>query len=145
MGLNNLPKDTSTCKGGGRIHSLRIGALPESSPKQKGKTIFCVFEPSAGPWFSVEGKNEERGVSGASYLRKLYVTVNGVTVTLMKARRTLVSNIYSVYLCLYKYFSKLRMCVSMFHTPHLIFWFSEHKAIPFSSSPFHFILSARAP
>ncbi|KAG7224541.1 hypothetical protein INR49_014981 [Caranx melampygus] len=40
------------------------------------------------PWFSVEGKNEERGVSGVSYLRKVYVTVNGITVTLMKARRT---------------------------------------------------------
>jgi len=41
--------------------------------------------------FSVEGKNEERGMSGASYLRKLYVTVNGVTVTMLKGRRTLVS------------------------------------------------------
>ena len=52
-------------------------------------TIWCCV-PRAGPWFSVEGKNEERGVSGVSYLRKLYVTVNGVTVTLMKARRTMV-------------------------------------------------------
>ena len=47
--------------------------------------------PCTGPWFSVEAKNEERGVSGVSYLRKLYVTVNGITVTLMKARKTLVS------------------------------------------------------
>ncbi|XP_029382830.1 zonadhesin, like [Echeneis naucrates] len=46
-----------------------------------------------GPWFSVEGKNEERGVPGVSYLRKLYVTVNGITVTLMKARRTLVNGV----------------------------------------------------
>lgn len=53
--------------------------------------MICLFAPCAGPWFSVEGKNEERGVKGVSYLRKLYVTVNGVTVTLMKARRTLVS------------------------------------------------------
>ncbi|CAJ1086482.1 LOW QUALITY PROTEIN: zonadhesin%2C like [Xyrichtys novacula] len=44
-----------------------------------------------GPWFSVEGKNEERGVSGVSYLKKLYVTVNGITVTMMKSRRTLVN------------------------------------------------------
>lgn len=51
----------------------------------------CQFVRFAGPWFSVEGKNEERGVSGVSYLRKLYVTVNGITVTLMKTRKTLVS------------------------------------------------------
>ncbi|XP_063043702.1 zonadhesin, like [Engraulis encrasicolus] len=44
-----------------------------------------------GPFFSVEGKNEERGVSGVSYLRKLYVTVNGITVTMMKSRRILVA------------------------------------------------------
>ncbi|XP_045921251.1 zonadhesin, like [Micropterus dolomieu] len=48
---------------------------------------------STGPWFSVEGKNEERGVSGVSYLRKLYVTVNGITVILMKARKTLVNGL----------------------------------------------------
>uniref|UniRef100_UPI0037E8B019 zonadhesin, like n=1 Tax=Semicossyphus pulcher TaxID=241346 RepID=UPI0037E8B019 len=46
-----------------------------------------------GPWFSVEGKNEERGVSGVSYLKKLYVTVSGVTVTMMKSRRTLVNGL----------------------------------------------------
>lgn len=45
----------------------------------------------AGPWFSVEGKNEERNVPGVSYLKKLYVTVNGITVTMMKSRKTLVS------------------------------------------------------
>ncbi|KAF7650362.1 hypothetical protein LDENG_00127240, partial [Lucifuga dentata] len=48
---------------------------------------------TTGPWFSVEGKNEERGVSGVSYLRKLYVTVNGITVTLMKTRKTLVNGL----------------------------------------------------
>ncbi|XP_056299287.1 zonadhesin, like [Pseudoliparis swirei] len=48
---------------------------------------------SSGPMFSVEGKNEERGMSGASYLRKLYVTVNGVTVTMLKGRRTLVKGL----------------------------------------------------
>lgn len=47
--------------------------------------------PCTGPWFSVEGKNEKRGASHVSYLRKLYVTVNGITVTLMKGRTTLVS------------------------------------------------------
>ncbi|KAM9827438.1 LOW QUALITY PROTEIN: zonadhesin, like [Neosynchiropus ocellatus] len=47
--------------------------------------------PHVGPWFSVEGKNEERGAAGVSYLKKLYVTVNGITVTMMKQRRTLVN------------------------------------------------------
>ncbi|XP_054457047.1 zonadhesin, like [Anoplopoma fimbria] len=54
-------------------------------------TLARTCRNSTGPWFSVEGKNEERGVTGVSYLRKLYVTVNGITVTLMKARRTLVN------------------------------------------------------
>ncbi|XP_055358421.1 zonadhesin, like [Betta splendens] len=48
---------------------------------------------NTGPWFSVEGKNEERGVTGVSYLRKLYITVNGITVTLLKSRRTLVNGL----------------------------------------------------
>lgn len=52
--------------------------------------VWCCAS-CAGPWFSVEGKNEERGISGLSYLRKLYVTVNGITVTMMKTRKTLVS------------------------------------------------------
>ncbi|XP_067879874.1 zonadhesin-like [Heterodontus francisci] len=42
------------------------------------------------PWFSIEGKNEERGLPGATYLRKLYVTVDNITITLMKNRRILV-------------------------------------------------------
>ncbi|XP_067436173.1 zonadhesin, like isoform X2 [Thunnus thynnus] len=56
-------------------------------------TLARTCKNNTGPWFSVEGKNEERGVSGVSYLRKLYVTVNGVTVTLMKARRTMVNGL----------------------------------------------------
>uniref|UniRef100_UPI003AAC3F13 zonadhesin, like n=1 Tax=Centroberyx gerrardi TaxID=166262 RepID=UPI003AAC3F13 len=54
-------------------------------------TLARTCRNNTGPWFSVEGKNEERGVSGVSYLRKLYVTVDGITVTLMKTRRTLVN------------------------------------------------------
>ncbi|XP_070710573.1 zonadhesin, like [Pempheris klunzingeri] len=54
-------------------------------------TLARTCKNNTGPWFSVEGKNEERGLTGVSYLRKLYVTVNGITVTLMKARRTLVN------------------------------------------------------
>ncbi|XP_073330761.1 zonadhesin, like [Pagrus major] len=56
-------------------------------------TLARTCKNNTGPWFSVEAKNEERGVSGVSYLRKLYVTVNGITVTLMKARRTLVNGL----------------------------------------------------
>ncbi|XP_029944228.1 zonadhesin, like [Salarias fasciatus] len=56
-------------------------------------TLARSCKNTTGPWFSVEGKNEERGVAGVSYLRKLYVTVDGVTVTLMKARRTLVNGV----------------------------------------------------
>ncbi|KAK1797051.1 hypothetical protein P4O66_008443, partial [Electrophorus voltai] len=54
-------------------------------------TLARTCRNNTGPWFSVEGKNEERGVSGVSYLRKLYVTVNGITVTMMKSRITLVN------------------------------------------------------
>ncbi|XP_015254741.1 PREDICTED: zonadhesin-like [Cyprinodon variegatus] len=54
-------------------------------------TLARTCKNNTGPWFSVEAKNEERGAPGVSYLRKLYVTVDGITVTLMKARRTLVN------------------------------------------------------
>ncbi|XP_039903133.1 zonadhesin, like [Simochromis diagramma] len=56
-------------------------------------TLARTCRNSTGPWFSVEAKNEERGVAGVSYLRKLYVTVDGVTVTLMKSSRTLVNGV----------------------------------------------------
>ncbi|KAK7909334.1 hypothetical protein WMY93_014018 [Mugilogobius chulae] len=54
-------------------------------------TLARTCKNGTGHWFSVEGKNEERGAPGLSYLRKLYVTVDGVTITLMKSRRTLVN------------------------------------------------------
>ncbi|XDV18482.1 hypothetical protein PO909_024166, partial [Leuciscus waleckii] len=56
-------------------------------------TLARTCKNNTGPWFSIEGKNEERGISGVSYLRKLYVTVDGVTVTMMKNRRTLVNGL----------------------------------------------------
>ncbi|KPP67350.1 zonadhesin-like [Scleropages formosus] len=56
-------------------------------------TLARSCQNSTGPWFSVEGKNEERGVAGVSYLRKLYVTVGGVTVTMMKGRKTMVNGL----------------------------------------------------
>uniref|UniRef100_A0A3P9KZD7 Zonadhesin, like n=1 Tax=Oryzias latipes TaxID=8090 RepID=A0A3P9KZD7_ORYLA len=54
-------------------------------------TLARTCRNDSDPWFSVEGKNEERGASGVSYLKKLYVTVNDITVTLMKSKRTLVN------------------------------------------------------
>uniref|UniRef100_A0A673Y3K0 Zonadhesin, like n=1 Tax=Salmo trutta TaxID=8032 RepID=A0A673Y3K0_SALTR len=54
-------------------------------------TLARTCKNNTGPWFSVEGKNEERGLAGVSYLKKLYVTVDGITVTLMKSRKTLVN------------------------------------------------------
>nr|XP_049615661.1 zonadhesin, like isoform X24 [Syngnathus scovelli] len=56
-------------------------------------TLARTCRNNTGPWFSVEGKNEERGLPGVSYLRKLYITVDGITVTLMKAKRTLVNGL----------------------------------------------------
>ncbi|PWA14817.1 hypothetical protein CCH79_00014482 [Gambusia affinis] len=56
-------------------------------------TLARTCKNNTGPWFSVEAKNEERGGPGLSYLRKLYITVNGITVTLMKSRRTLVNGV----------------------------------------------------
>ncbi|MED6284797.1 hypothetical protein CHARACLAT_022625, partial [Characodon lateralis] len=56
-------------------------------------TLARTCKNSTGPWFSVEAKNENRGAPGLSYLRKLYITVNGITVTLMKSRRTLVNGV----------------------------------------------------
>ncbi|XP_061525695.1 zonadhesin, like [Phycodurus eques] len=56
-------------------------------------TLARTCRNNRGPWFSVEAKNEERGLPGVSYLRKLYITVDGITVTLMKAKRTLVNGL----------------------------------------------------
>ncbi|XP_061619132.1 LOW QUALITY PROTEIN: zonadhesin, like [Phyllopteryx taeniolatus] len=56
-------------------------------------TLARTCRNNTGPWFSVEAKNEERGLPGVSYLRKLYITVDGITVTLMKAKRTLVNGL----------------------------------------------------
>ncbi|XP_057711322.1 zonadhesin, like isoform X4 [Corythoichthys intestinalis] len=56
-------------------------------------TLARTCRNNTGPWFSVEAKNEERGVPGVSYLRKLYITVDGITLTLMKGKRTLVNGL----------------------------------------------------
>nr|XP_025045216.1 zonadhesin [Pelodiscus sinensis] len=44
-----------------------------------------------GPWFSVEGKNEARGRRGISYLRKVYISLPGTSLTLLKGKRVLVN------------------------------------------------------
>uniref|UniRef100_UPI00398EC30B zonadhesin, like n=1 Tax=Pristiophorus japonicus TaxID=55135 RepID=UPI00398EC30B len=54
-------------------------------------TLARSCENRTGPWFTVEGKNEERGQLGVSYLKKIYLTTQGITITLMKSRRTLVN------------------------------------------------------
>eukprot|EP00062_Callorhinchus_milii_P025595 gi/632986747/ref/XP_007910409.1/ PREDICTED: IgGFc-binding protein-like [Callorhinchus milii] len=55
-------------------------------------TLARSCENQTGPWFTVEGKNEERGQKGVSYLKKIYLTTQGSTITLMKSRRTLVND-----------------------------------------------------
>uniref|UniRef100_UPI00398EA458 zonadhesin-like n=1 Tax=Pristiophorus japonicus TaxID=55135 RepID=UPI00398EA458 len=79
--------------------SCIISGDPHYITFDKRKFIFlgtCTYtlarscQNMTGPWFSIEGKNEERGMPGATYLRKLYVTIDGVTITLMKNRRILV-------------------------------------------------------
>lgn len=47
--------------------------------------------PHPEPFFRVAAKNEDRGQKGMSYLSKIYVTLPGVTITLLKGRETLVS------------------------------------------------------
>ncbi|XP_041034737.1 IgGFc-binding protein-like isoform X2 [Carcharodon carcharias] len=54
-------------------------------------TLARSCENRTGPWFSIEGKNEERGQQGVSYLKKIYLTTQGISITLMKSRRTLVN------------------------------------------------------
>ncbi|XP_067879876.1 zonadhesin, like [Heterodontus francisci] len=55
-------------------------------------TLARSCENRTGPWFTIEGKNEERGQPGVSYLKKIYLTTQGISITLMKSRRTLVNS-----------------------------------------------------
>uniref|UniRef100_A0A668A5K6 Zonadhesin, like n=1 Tax=Myripristis murdjan TaxID=586833 RepID=A0A668A5K6_9TELE len=85
------PKGTSTCIASGDPHYT---TFDKRKYDFMGNCSYVMSEPcndTTLPHFEVHGKNEERGVSGVSYLKKLYVTVDGVTVTLMKSRRTLVN------------------------------------------------------
>ncbi|XP_043359545.1 LOW QUALITY PROTEIN: zonadhesin [Dermochelys coriacea] len=44
-----------------------------------------------GPWFSTRGGNEARGRRGVSYLRTVYVSLPGASLTLLKGQRTLIN------------------------------------------------------
>lgn len=80
----------------------------------------------------MEGKNEERGIAGVSYLKKLYVTVSGITVTLMKSRNTLVSLEIASLLFSFLSPAMLTKCFKTGHveSPHLVF--SNEFCFPYS-------------
>uniref|UniRef100_A0A8C4S3B0 Zonadhesin n=1 Tax=Erpetoichthys calabaricus TaxID=27687 RepID=A0A8C4S3B0_ERPCA len=85
------PKDSSTCIVTGDPH---YATFDRRHYDFMGNCSYILSKPcNDSPWFSIEGKNEERGMMGVSYLRKLYITVNGITITLMKGRRTLVNDV----------------------------------------------------
>ncbi|KAJ8338240.1 hypothetical protein SKAU_G00372060 [Synaphobranchus kaupii] len=91
--LGCYPLSTKDCYISGDPHYRTFDGKYYSFMGTCTYTLARSCQNHTAPWFSVEGKNEERGVAGVSYLRKLYVTVSGVTVTLMKSRRTLVNGL----------------------------------------------------
>ncbi|XP_030044013.1 zonadhesin [Microcaecilia unicolor] len=92
--LNNVygchPTDWASCYVSGDPHYMSFDGRLLSFMGTCTYTLASACKDFKGPAFSVEGKNEDRGQEGASYLRKVNVTVDGITITLMKSRRTLI-------------------------------------------------------
>lgn len=54
-------------------------------------TLVTVCDSSGGTTpFTVSGRNEDRGLRGATFLREVYIDVYGTRVTLQKKKRVLV-------------------------------------------------------
>nr|XP_033779282.1 zonadhesin-like [Geotrypetes seraphini] len=84
------PTDWASCYVSGDPHYMSFDGRLLSFMGTCTYTLARACRDFKGPPFSVEGKNEDRGQEGASYLRKVYVTVDNITITLMKSRRTLI-------------------------------------------------------
>ncbi|KAJ1086909.1 hypothetical protein NDU88_000104 [Pleurodeles waltl] len=55
-------------------------------------TLVQVCDNSSVIPLTISGKNEDRGIPGATYLREVYIDVYDTRVTLQKSRRTLLNN-----------------------------------------------------
>ncbi|XP_041604447.1 zonadhesin [Vulpes lagopus] len=84
------PYGTATCAVYGDPHQVTFDGRHFSF---LGKCTYILAQTcgnSTEPFFRVAAKNEDRGQKGMSYLSKIYVTLPGVTITLLKGRETLV-------------------------------------------------------
>ncbi|TFJ96507.1 aminotransferase AlaT [Platysternon megacephalum] len=88
------------CEGGNRTHCQAWQCRPTETCGLHNGLYGCHPTGNAhptdppcptGPWFSVEGKNEARGRQGVSYLRTVYVSLPGASLTLLKGQRTLIN------------------------------------------------------
>uniref|UniRef100_A0A8I3MJB0 Zonadhesin n=1 Tax=Canis lupus familiaris TaxID=9615 RepID=A0A8I3MJB0_CANLF len=83
-------QSTGTCAVYGDPHQVTFDGRHFSF---LGKCTYILAQTcgnSTEPFFRVAAKNEDRGQKGMSYLSKIYVTLPGVTITLLKGRETLV-------------------------------------------------------
>ncbi|XP_078061500.1 IgGFc-binding protein-like, partial [Mustelus asterias] len=85
------PTGSGSCHISGDPHYNTFDGRPLSFMGTCTYTLARSCENRTGPWFTIEGKNEERGQQGVTYLKKIYLTTQGTTITLMKSRRTLVN------------------------------------------------------
>nr|XP_025875391.1 LOW QUALITY PROTEIN: zonadhesin [Vulpes vulpes] len=84
------PYGTATCAVYGDPHQVTFDGRHFSF---LGKCTYILAQTcgnSTEPFFRVAAKNEDRGQKGMSYLSKIYVTLPGVTITLLKGREMLV-------------------------------------------------------